>query len=196
MNRLPIAVSLLAFCALASGCAALHLPSAQTAGTASKQLVFQNKTKEMVVTPDSKVDPVPVTDVADTHLQVLDGQGNRVMLDVAKTPVLIVAYWCPHCQRTLELLSTHRAQLGQLPVLVNTGFPAGTTLTEAKRVEAAEVKDLKLQNFTSYYALDTSFANRYAPKGYPTLLYPSATGVQSLNGEHVLSVWAQVLGGK
>lgn len=174
----------------------MHLPSNQSAGTASKQLVFQNKTKDMVVTPDSRVDPVPVTNVADTHLQVLDGDGNRVDLDVAKTPVLIVAYWCPHCQRTLELLSTHRTQLGQLPVLVNTGFPAGTTLAQAKRVEAAEIKDLKLQNFTSYYALDSSFGNQYAPKGYPTLLYPSATGVQSLNGEHVLSVWAQVLSEK
>ncbi|GEO24945.1 hypothetical protein AAC03nite_07300 [Alicyclobacillus acidoterrestris] len=194
MNRLAIGISTLAVCLLMTGCAiGQNGASANQTGTTSGQLVFQNKTSEMRITPDKKMDASLVTTTDDTHIDVLDSQGHRVILNAEKTPALIVAYWCPHCQRTLQLLSNHQSQLSALPVLIHTGFPDGTTLAEAKKVVATEVKDLHLHGFTSYYALGSSFAKQYAPKGYPTLLYGSNEGVQSLVGEHVFSVWDEVL---
>ncbi|WAH35299.1 TlpA family protein disulfide reductase [Alicyclobacillus dauci] len=182
---------------LASGCATVtNGTDTTTNGTsaAKPKLAFQNRTRELVVTPDTKVDPSPATDVDYTHVSVLTAAGKRVVLDARQTPILFVAYWCPHCQRTLELLSSHKSELSRLPVIVNVGFPKNTELQEAVQVEAEETKQLNLHGFQMYYALDPAAGDKYAPQGYPTLAYENVRGIQTLFGEHTLSVWTSVLG--
>jgi hypothetical protein len=162
---------------------------------ASQPISFQNETKEMLVTPDQTLDPSIPRGVDYTRIQAVNGDGQTVTLDAERTSILVVAYWCPHCQRTLKLLSQYRPSLDTVPVLLNVGYPSGTTLSEAVHVEQEEERALGLHGMTSFYDLDPSAGDKYAPKGYPTLVYKSSRGLNTLFGEHTLAVWKQVLAG-
>lgn len=162
-----------------------------------KQIAFANVTKEQVIRPDAKVDPSVVKGTDYTHVKVINSAGKTVTLDARQHPILFVAYWCPHCQRTLINLSKNRSKFAQLPILVSLGFPSNVSLATAVKVEHSEEQQLHLASFQVYYALSPSAGNTYAPKGYPTLAYfnSSKRHLMTLFGEHTLSVWEQVLNG-
>jgi thiol-disulfide isomerase/thioredoxin len=155
---------------------------------------FAVKVNEQKVTPDSALDAVPADAARYRSITVFDANGRRVTLDAANAPVLFVAYWCPHCQRTLQLLSQNRSELRRLPVMVSMGFVPGTPLSEAVRLTQQEETALHLSGFKTYYALDPS-SRQWIPRGYPTLVFDRNGALQMLYGEHTLDVWQKVLGG-
>lgn len=172
---------------LVSGCG-------QSVTAAAGPIVFVNRTSQMRVQPDASLDPTRAVGIDERQIPVLNDRGTRVYLDAFRGPILFVAYWCPHCQRTLLLLTNHRRNLRQIPTLVFVGYPPQTTFAEARQVVREEHRALHLANFPTFYALSQTAGDTYAPKGYPTLAYPTETGVDLLFGEHTLSIWQKVLG--
>ncbi|MBX6351944.1 MAG: hypothetical protein IRZ10_01315 [Thermoflavifilum sp.] len=153
---------------------------------------FSVKTAEQRVTPDNTVDPIPAATNIYGALHVLDASGHKVELDARRTPILFVAYWCPHCQRTLQLLVQNRDRLARLPVVVSMGFVPGTSVEQAVSLTRQEEQALHLAGLTIYYAVDPS-SRAWVPNGYPTLVYAADGQLRMLYGEHTLSVWQQVL---
>lgn len=154
---------------------------------------FQNKLKVEVGQLDQNYDPKSVSASTFTHVQVVDGQGQKMTLSAAKQPILFVAYWCPHCQRTLVMLTKNESKLRQLPVIVSMGFQPGTTVAQAKKLTDAEHTTLGLSNqFHVYYGLYKNNA-KYVPIGYPTLVFSDGQKLQMLAGEHTLGVWQHAL---
>jgi len=172
----------------------------------------QGRARTISETPDANgnvpfrnelnLDRTPLSNVYDPHsaplstvtqVQVVTGEGQQVVLDADKQPIIFVAYWCPHCQRTLVMFSQEERQLHQLPVVVSMGFQPGTTLAEAKKLTQEERKTLGLSSdFTVDYALTVQSA-KYVPHGFPNLVYSDGTTLQMLYGEHSLSAWKMAL---
>ncbi|MFD1674553.1 TlpA family protein disulfide reductase [Alicyclobacillus fodiniaquatilis] len=161
--------------------------------TASTKATFQNLISDDVIKPDTKLDPHKPFGVDYTHVEVVDAKGHHVTLNASKTPILFTAYWCPHCQRTLRLLSSQQNTLQRMPVVVSFGFAKNTTLKTAVGIQHAEISQLKLHGFKVYYDLSPSAGDEYAPLGYPTLAYDSGGSIVTLYGEHTLDIWKQVL---
>ncbi|MDQ0190241.1 TlpA family protein disulfide reductase [Alicyclobacillus cycloheptanicus] len=183
-----------------AGCGAVQAPQAQsqtnTTQPVSQQAAnppFYNETKLDVVTPDPNYDPTSVNPAAYQNLTVYTADGKKVHLDAAKEPILFMAYWCPHCQRTLLLLQKNRSTLKTLPVVVSMGFQPGTTLSQAVKIGEEEKRGLNLTAYQIYYDVDTSQYAALAQKGYPTLVFSDKGKLNQLFGEHTLSVWQQAL---
>ncbi|WP_067616861.1 TlpA family protein disulfide reductase [Alicyclobacillus acidiphilus] len=176
-----------------TGCSIAWNDSHAKVQATTQQISFQNRTDELVGPVDTKLDPTPVKQVDYTKIPVVDGEGRHVSLDARKQPVLFVAYWCPHCQRTLKLLSQEFHSLKQKPILVCVGYSQGTTLRQAVAVQHQEQTALHLAAFQVYYDLNPKAGDVYAPAGYPTLVYQANDQLLSLYGEHTAAIWRQVL---
>ncbi|MBX5435700.1 MAG: hypothetical protein IRZ33_00620 [Alicyclobacillaceae bacterium] len=157
---------------------------------------FANKLSVDRVTPNPRFDPVPADPTLYTHVAVLTADGEQVVLDARRHPVLFVAYWCPHCQRTLVALAHHRATLGSAPDIVSMGFVQGTSLAEAKRLTEEEVTALHLARLGKTYYLLNGNTHQYIPNGYPTLVFTRGGQLQMLYGEHAVQVWQTALRGR
>jgi thiol-disulfide isomerase/thioredoxin len=153
-----------------------------------------NETGVEVTRANPNYNPVPLQSADEVkQLQLYDANGQVVHPNPG-TPMLIVAYWCPHCQRTLVLLNANKNKLKQLPVVISAGFQPNTTLQQAKDITRQEFKLLGLSGFQVYYCL-TDFSRDLLPM-YPTLVYSSDQKLVRLSGEHTLDVWSKALGKK
>jgi len=148
---------------------------------------FEVRLDQFVVTPDPQFD---VTPTSISSMQVVSWNGTAQTLSVAKTPVLFVAYWCPHCQRTLTLLDKNWQTIQQKPAIVAAGYTPGTTLSQAKTLYQQEESALHL-NFPSseVYFLLSSTENKQLVHAYPELYFTQNQKTENLIGEHVLAVW-------
>ncbi|GMA59178.1 hypothetical protein GCM10025858_36810 [Alicyclobacillus sacchari] len=139
------------------GCGNVGEPSqsggAKVVRAQAHPLVFQNRTQEYVTSPDARFDPQTVGSSLYENVPVLQADGKPAHLDVARGPILFVAYWCPHCQRTLQLFTKLISQFKQTPTLVAVGYPKGATLADAVRINHTERQQLRLANFPTYYML-------------------------------------------
>jgi|GEM_PF-2013795 len=154
---------------------------------------FQNSLKLEVAPVVKTYNPVAANPQDFTRIQAVDANGKTVTLDARKEPILFVAYWCPHCQRTLVLLSRNESQLSQLPVVLSMGFQPNTTLAEAKKLTAAEHSALHLSSrFQVYYGLNVD-AKKLVPIGFPTMVYSARGKLEMLYAEHTLAIWKQAL---
>jgi thiol-disulfide isomerase/thioredoxin len=153
-----------------------------------------NETGVEVTRPNPNYNPAPLQSADEfKQLQLYDADGKVVHPGLDK-PLLIVAYWCPHCQRTLVLLNANKDKLKQLPVVISAGFQPNTTLQQAKDITKEEFRLLGISGFQVYYCF-TQFSRDLLPM-YPTLVYSSDQGLVRLSGEHTLDVWKKALGAK
>ncbi|QSO51904.1 hypothetical protein JZ785_24570 [Alicyclobacillus curvatus] len=153
---------------------------------------FANRLKDLPATPDPQFDATSVSAATYGSVTVYDANGSKVILDAKKTPILFVAYWCPHCQRTLVLLNAHRQSLAQFPTLVSMGFAPGTSLSEAVSITHQEMSYFHIQNVKEYYYLGSK-SQTLVPQGYPTLVFPSQGSVSAMFGEHTIGAWQQAM---
>lgn len=115
--------------------------------------------------------PVP------TVIAATDAQGRQVQLDLRDGPVLVAAWWCPHCARLLA-----RQDLPGLPRVVTVWPQAGQTL---KQILQAEKSMMQADGWTGDWARGL-YAAETVPgiDTVPTLLYIDTQGrVQELKGE-------------
>jgi thiol-disulfide isomerase/thioredoxin len=159
-------------------------------------LPFQNKLSVAKVPPPiAKFNPKPVDLNTYEHVKAVDEHGNPIELSPSTKSILFVAYWCPHCQRTLVAFSNH-VPLQQMPVVVSLGFAPGTSLAFAKKVTHEEIVALHLPaNLQVDYALSLKAGN-YIKDGYPTFVFADKGQLQELVGEHTWPVWSQAIAGK
>lgn len=141
----------------------------------------------------STLNVVPVVSKsADQHIRVQDAVGHWTTLDAAKRPTLFVAYWCPHCQRTLVLLRRNAARIKQWPNIVLTGYPANVPLQWARALVTQEEHSLQLPFLThAYFMLGT--ADMTYITGFPYLMFEHQGALGALVGEHTFRVWQQAL---
>jgi len=169
------------------------LPSASEQVDAVGNPPFQNKLNIEVAPLDSNYDPIKAKTADFTNIQVVNAQGKPITLDAKKQPILLVAYWCPHCQRTLVLLSKNINRLSHIPIIISMGFRLGTTLAEAKDLTDDEESFLHLSSqFKIYYGLNVN-ANELIPIGYPTLVYNDGRTLAMLYAEHTFAIWKKAL---
>ncbi|MCL6548117.1 MAG: hypothetical protein K6T30_04315 [Alicyclobacillus sp.] len=146
------------------------------------------------VAPNPRFDPAPASPSLYTRVPVWTADGHQAVLDARRRPILFVAYWCPHCQRTLVLLSQHQTKVGEMPDVVSMGFVPGTSLREAKQLTRQEEQALHLTGLANRtYYLVRPDANRYIPNAYPTLVFRHGWKLEMLSGEHTLQVWQTAL---
>lgn len=153
---------------------------------------FYNELNLEVGAPDPQFDPQLIHAATYDNLTVYSANGRVVHLNTTNQPILFIAYWCPHCQRTLVLLRKHRNQLKSLPVVVSMGFAPGTTLEEAVHIGRAEERALGLQNYQIFYDVQPN-SGALVPNGFPTFVFPDHGQVDVLFGEHTWRVWEQAL---
>ncbi len=153
---------------------------------------FVNRLKDLPATPDPRFDPTSARASIYSDITVYAANGRKVVLDAKNTPILFVAYWCPHCQRTLVLLNKNRQSLSQFPTLVSMGFAPGTSLAEEVRITQEEMNYFHINHVKEYYYLGSN-SQKLTPQGYPTLVFPGKRGVLAMFGEHTLSAWQQAL---
>jgi thiol-disulfide isomerase/thioredoxin len=145
------------------------------------------------VTPSPSFDAQVVDAQLYSHVQVYTEDGKRVVLDAKQHPLLFVAYWCPHCQRTLVDLEKNQHQLKELPFVINMGFGPGASLAKAKLIEHQEMQALGLQSMKFYYVVNDPKEQRYIPNGFPTLVFSRGDQLLSLYGEHQFDVWQRAI---
>jgi len=150
---------------------------------------FQVLLSDDVVTPLSTDHPVSAG-VKWRSLSVISGDGTVRPLDPSLLPALVVAYWCPHCQRTLLLFMRHEHSLRQKPILISTGFVAGTTLAQAEALTREEQRALGLTGFQMDYGLA---GWQGVVKQFPTLVIDHKGAWELLQGEHTWSAWHEAL---
>ncbi|WP_206830497.1 TlpA family protein disulfide reductase [Alicyclobacillus fructus] len=156
-------------------------------------LVFQNLTGAMNEGQDPRWDARPASSNLYGKVVVWTASGQKEVLEADRQPLLFAAYWCPHCQRTLQLLTSIRRQLKRAPVIVNVGYPAGTSLQTAVRIAREENAALHLAPFQEVFILTPTAGDRYAPLGYPTLVFRQGNSLWSLYGEHKPEIWEKAL---
>jgi thiol-disulfide isomerase/thioredoxin len=151
-----------------------------------------NETGVEVTRPNPNYNPAPLQSADEVkQLQLYDADG-KIVHPSPGTPLLIVAYWCPHCQRTLVLLNANKDKLKRLPVVISAGFQPNTTLQQAKDITREEFRLLGISDFQVYYCL-SQFSRDLLPM-YPTFVFSSDQGLVRLSGEHTLDVWKKALG--
>ncbi len=123
-----------------------------------------------------------------SHVVVYDVSGKKVTLDAHNQPILFEAYWCPHCQRTIQLFEKQMSQLPVKPVLVSMGFAKGTTFQQAKAIGSQEAAALGIKGLKVYYSLNRN-TETYVPVGFPTLVFNDGGTLKALYGEHTFSAW-------
>lgn len=152
---------------------------------------FQNELKDEVVPLDTKFDPVRVSKTLFDHIDVVNAEGKKVVLNASQTPVLFEAYWCPHCQRTIKMLAEHWSSLKNKPIFISTGFPNGTPLSEAVMVSRDEMRFMKVPKPTVYYLIGSS-AEKYISI-IPDLVFERDRQLWMLNREHIFPIWQKAL---
>lgn len=150
---------------------------------------FQVLLSDEVVTPQSTDHPVSAEAKWRT-LRVMAADGKVRQLDASSLPALVVAYWCPHCQRTLLLFMRHVHSLGRRPIVISTGFVAGTTLAEAKALTREEQRALGLTGFQIAYGLA---GWQGVVTEFPTLVMDHKGAWELLQGEHTWPAWHEAL---
>lgn len=145
-------------------------------------------------TPLVKVlNTMPVISVkADEHIRVQTSSGKWISLNAMQHPTLFVAYWCPHCQRTLVMLEHNRSKIAQWPTIVFTGYPPGFPLQWAKAIAREEQQALHLPTIAHADFLIGNDDMKYIT-GFPYLMFVHRGQLTSLVGEHTFSVWQQAL---
>ncbi|MBX6773558.1 MAG: hypothetical protein IRY83_17705 [Chloroflexi bacterium] len=119
-----------------------------------------------------------------------DAEGRRITLDLRDGPVLVAAWWCPHCAALLA-----RSDLPGLPRVVTVWPQSGQTM---KQILQAEESMMKADGWRGDWAHGL-FAAETVPgvDTVPTLLYWSGGKVEELKGETIPATdVARVLGGK
>lgn len=210
LNRKAFMCCLVVLSTLAVGCGATtkknSAPAATTTTTQVQKTVatsqistslgdnapFSVRTGESLVKPQSTWNAKPLSSTTYNDVHVLDESGKPVTLDVSKSPILFEAYWCPHCQRTLVLLSSNMSDIKSKPILVSTGFAPNTTIQQAVSISHQEFKSLNLAKFKVYYLLDKSLLAKYVVS-YPTLVFDKNGKAQEMLGEHTLPLWERAL---
>lgn len=158
-----------------------------------KHLRFINELTDDVVPVDHTFDPQVVASSAPYEdIAVYTASGRQIHISAASHPVLFEAFWCPHCQRTLRLLSLHVRKPSELPWVVSMGYPSGTTVKEAARVSQKEMRAFGLTHATVYYSLSPQW-RILVPQKFPTLVFPSKRHLLMLSGEHAWTVWREAL---
>ena len=197
MVKQTVSLLLLAVVVFVSSGCGTEIPRVQQNGSPTAGIgnntPFTNRLHKELVTPDPNYDPVTVKQSLYNRISVLSSSGEKVQLNAHTQPVLFEAYWCPHCQRTLVLLHQNLKSLHHQPILVSSGFAAGTTLRQAVALSHAEIKDLGLNGFKVYYILGNNYS-KFVPVGFPTLIFKQKNQLNMLSGEHTLSVWQKALG--
>ncbi|WP_206885211.1 TlpA family protein disulfide reductase [Alicyclobacillus mali (ex Roth et al. 2021)] len=184
---------LMAGCGTVENAAMSGQPGKSSGRDRAHPLVFQNLTGEMNEGQDPRWDPQPASSDLYGAVTVWTATGQKELLSADAQPLLFAAYWCPHCQRTLELLTSIRQRLKRDPVIVNVGYPAGTSLKTAVRIAREEDATLHLAPFKEVFVLTPSAGDRYAPLGYPTLVFRQGNDLWSLYGQHRAAVWEKAL---
>ncbi len=153
---------------------------------------FRDKLNMNYVQPITKLDWSVGDSAIFGTVTVLNGEGKKEILTSNNKPILFVAYWCPHCQRTLLQLAKH-LKPREMPIIVSLGFVPGTSLSFAKKVTGEEFSQLKIdqKSVTIDYVLDRN-ANKYTQYGYPTLVFSHHGQLLKLVGEHSWTVWSNV----
>lgn len=168
-------------------------PSVQQSSASAQNALLPPFTNNLNVekgTPSNQFDAIAVSPSKFQQIPVLDSTGHLVLLNPAKQPVLIEAYWCPHCQRTLVMLN--RKNLKNPPVLAAAGFPQGTTLQEALARTQAEEKAFHLKFAKVYYMIDPKVQSELITE-FPELIFSNKGRLEKLQGEHTWSIWKKVL---
>ncbi|MCL6516534.1 hypothetical protein [Alicyclobacillus sp.] len=156
---------------------------------------FQNRLDALPTTPANVPNAKPADPVLYGALPVVTPDGRQETLHPADRPVVFLAYWCPHCQRTLVLWDQHWSELPVKPVIVATGFQSGTPLADARRIEEDEIRGLHLQHIQfDAYLLDADEGKRVI-QAYPQAVYELDDQLLTLTGERTLDVWKQVFSG-
>ncbi|MCY0876809.1 MAG: hypothetical protein OWT28_11150 [Firmicutes bacterium] len=168
---------------------ALHKPE-KTTGTRPQ---FENLLLMDPTPLVSKMNTMPVISVtADEHIHVQESSGRWTTLDAMTHPVLFVAYWCPHCQRTLVMLQKNASHMTQWPTIVFTGYPPGFPLKWAKAIEAQELRALHLHFIKDPLYLIGNADMKYIT-GFPYLMFKDNGKLTSLVGEHTFPVWQRAI---
>lgn len=195
--------------ALVSGCGVVNHKASAVAGqltsghthnpqvsTASMSLgnnsPFTIKVKDDLTQPAEKWDAKTVNDSLYNSVKVLNQNGKAVTLNVSNTPLLFEAYWCPHCQRTIVMLSANRSSLNKVPTIISTGFAPNTSIKQAVYISDQEFKALDLHKFKVYYLLNHSLLSKYVTD-YPTLVFQKNGHTERFAGEHTLNLWERAL---
>ena len=147
------------------------------------------------VVPLTKTDnAVVVSSKTYNHVVTQNNTGEKVVLNASKKPMLFVAYWCPHCERTLFMWKKDHAKF---PDLVFVGYPNGTKFAMAKNRAWSEIHyfHLPVKSSQVYFVIGNQQA-KYVPQGFPNYIYAQHHQDKSLLGEHTWHVWQSVLKNK
>lgn len=176
---------------LTSACGISNSPTQDSGAKGASNPPYRNLTEVNNRGQDPAFDTQEIKWNNYEQITVYSSDGRKHELD-PKQPVLIEAYWCPHCQRTLSMLASNESKFDRKPVLLSSGFTLGTTLQEAVQFTNLEMKDLKIEaKFQVYYYLG-QIDESLAPY-LPTLVFSSKNSFEVLSGEHTLSVWEKAL---
>ncbi len=168
-----------------------NLPNKNVSQSDSTMITFTNLLNDMVIKPNPNFNAVSAKATEYNKIAVFTKNGQKILLNASQKPILFEAYWCPHCQRTLVLLNKNLKNKDQMPIIVSTGFPAGTTIAEANRVNQEEMSSLHIQGDEVYYLLDSDSDN--SVQHIPMLVFPYHNKLDILYGEHTVNVWRHAL---
>ncbi|MDI3297580.1 MAG: hypothetical protein QJR08_00240 [Bacillota bacterium] len=119
-----------------------------------------------------------------------DAQGRQARLDLRDGPVLVAAWWCPHCARLLA-----RSDMPGLPRMVTVWPQSGQTLKQALQAEQAMMQADGWRGDWAHglYAAETV----PGVDTVPMLLYLDHGVVKELKGEMMPAAEAaRIIGGK
>lgn len=169
------------------------LPSNATTAVTPSLPPFQDLLGVEKVSLDKKFDiQTPYNQKTYRTITVQSVNGKNTTISVTNNnPVAFVAYWCPHCERTLVMWSQHRKAITHFPSLVFVGYPNGTPFSAAKERALAELNYFHIEG--KIYFIIGNQANAYTPKGFPDLYFLHGNKVVHLFGEHTWSVWKEAL---
>lgn len=154
---------------------------------------YENLLNSDKLIPDANFDTKLASESVYSKVKVYTANGQAMTLDAISHPLLFTAYWCPHCQRTLEALQQNSHKLKELPYVVCMGFGPQATLQSAVKIEKQEIQDLGLKAMNFYYIVGDPEEADYIPNGYPTLIFSQGNKLLSLSGEHEFSIWQTAL---
>ncbi|HHY67972.1 MAG TPA: hypothetical protein GX517_12410 [Alicyclobacillus sp.] len=179
-NRLVLFVMALATAVMVTGCAGTG--EAKTAGNSGTPATVEK-------TPIGMTALVTQGEVP-TKLSVIDANGQKEILDLHDGPILVFAWWCPHCAALLA-----RSDLPGLPRVVTVWPQQGQTLQQILQAEQAM---MRAEGWIGDYTHGL-FATETIPgvTSVPTLLYLENGKVVELKNENMsASDLGKSLGGK
>lgn len=153
---------------------------------------FTNLLDVDLVQPISTWDAKPVPNqAAESAIRVQTESGQWVTLNAKQHPILFVAYWCPHCQRTLVLMNQHFHSPNDWPTIVYVGYANGFPLSSAVKI-ADEEKETFHLSFTKPYFLIGTVEKKYID-GFPFLAFADGKQVDFIVGEHTWPMWEKAM---